>query len=47
VTLKAGIKNMMQFYVPDVKDVEEVTDESDDLAKRELEKFEKSLGKPE
>ncbi|KAI6175410.1 hypothetical protein M3Y97_00685700 [Aphelenchoides bicaudatus] len=47
VTLKAGIKNMMQFYVPDVKDVIEVTDESDDLAERELKKFEKTIGDPE
>jgi Fe-S cluster biogenesis protein NfuA len=47
VTLKAGIKNMMQFYVPDVKDVIEVTDESDDLAERELKKFEQTLGIPE
>jgi hypothetical protein len=38
---------MMQFYVPDVKDVEEVTDESDDLAERELKKFEKTIGNPE
>lgn len=44
VTLKAGIKNMMQFYVPDVKDVEEVTDEADDLVAQELRKFEVSKG---
>ncbi|KAI6180940.1 hypothetical protein M3Y98_00775500 [Aphelenchoides besseyi] len=43
VTLKAGIKNMMQFYVPEVKDVIEVTDVEDDLAAQELEKFEKQL----
>lgn len=35
---------MMQFYVPDVKDVVEVTDEADDLAARELKKFEQKLG---
>ncbi|WKY07622.1 hypothetical protein Q1695_007242 [Nippostrongylus brasiliensis] len=44
LTLKSGIQNMLQFYVPEVKEVVEVTDESDDLAKRELEKFEKSRG---
>ncbi|KHJ96058.1 NifU-like protein [Oesophagostomum dentatum] len=44
VTLKAGIQNMLQFYVPEVKNVIEVTDDSDDLVKRELEKFEKSRG---
>lgn len=38
---------MMQFYVPEVKDVEEVTDETDDLTAKELEKFEKTLGTPE
>ncbi|KAK6746822.1 hypothetical protein RB195_000215 [Necator americanus] len=44
VTLKSGIQNMLHFYVPEVKEVVEVTDESDDLAQRELEKFEKSRG---
>ncbi|CAJ0601850.1 unnamed protein product [Cylicocyclus nassatus] len=44
VTLKAGIQNMLQFYVPEVKNVIEVTDESDDLVQKELEKFEKSRG---
>lgn len=34
---------MMQFYVPDVKDVIEVEDESDNLVERELDKFEKTL----
>uniref|UniRef100_A0A0N4ZS81 NFU1 iron-sulfur cluster scaffold homolog, mitochondrial n=1 Tax=Parastrongyloides trichosuri TaxID=131310 RepID=A0A0N4ZS81_PARTI len=43
VTLKSGIKNMMQFYVPEVKDVIEVKDEADDLIERELEKLEKKL----
>ncbi|KAI6219308.1 NFU1 iron-sulfur cluster scaffold-like protein, mitochondrial [Aphelenchoides fujianensis] len=45
VTLKAGIKNMMQFYVPDVKDVIEVTDQEDDLAAAELHKLEEELEK--
>ncbi|KAK6051786.1 NifU-like protein [Cooperia oncophora] len=44
ITLKSGIQNMLQFYVPEVKEVVEVTDESDDLVQRELEKFEKSKG---
>ncbi|VDL72545.1 unnamed protein product [Nippostrongylus brasiliensis] len=44
LTLKSGIQNMLQFYVPEVKEVVEVTDESDDLVKKELEKFEKSRG---
>ena len=45
VTLKSGIKNMMQFYIPEVKDIEEVKDETDDIVEKELEKFEQSLGK--
>ncbi|KAK6015849.1 hypothetical protein OSTOST_18677 [Ostertagia ostertagi] len=35
---------MLQFYVPEVKEVIEVTDEADDLVQKELEKFEKSHG---
>ncbi|EFO25989.2 hypothetical protein LOAG_02490 [Loa loa] len=31
VTLQFGIKNMLQFYVPEVKDVLEVKDEADDV----------------
>lgn len=45
VTLKSGIKNMMQFYVPEVKDVIEVKDESDDIIEKELEKLEEKLKK--
>ncbi|TKR73846.1 hypothetical protein L596_021104 [Steinernema carpocapsae] len=44
VTLKSGIKNMLQFYVPEVKDVVEVKDEADDLVEEQLKKFEKTLG---
>ncbi|RCN51744.1 NifU-like protein [Ancylostoma caninum] len=44
VTLKSGIQNMLQFYVPEVKEVVEVTTKSDDLVQQELEKFEKSRG---
>ncbi|KAF1592027.1 UNVERIFIED_CONTAM: hypothetical protein FQV16_0000111, partial [Eudyptes robustus] len=38
VTLKSGIKNMMQFYVPEVQDVIEVKDESDDVVEKHFEK---------
>ncbi|MCP9260197.1 NFU1 iron-sulfur cluster scaffold-like protein, mitochondrial [Dirofilaria immitis] len=31
VTLQSGIKNMLQFYVPEVRDVVEVKDEADDV----------------
>uniref|UniRef100_A0A0N5B6H2 NFU1 iron-sulfur cluster scaffold homolog, mitochondrial n=1 Tax=Strongyloides papillosus TaxID=174720 RepID=A0A0N5B6H2_STREA len=43
VTLKSGIKNMMQFYVPEVVDVIEVKDEEDDIIEKELEKLEDKL----
>ncbi|XP_075961123.1 NFU1 iron-sulfur cluster scaffold homolog, mitochondrial isoform X4 [Anarhichas minor] len=32
VTLKSGIQNMLQFYVPEVESVEEVKDEDDEEA---------------
>lgn len=44
VTLKNGIENMLTFYVPEVKEVIEVKDESDDLVEQELKKFEQSKG---
>lgn len=43
VTLKHGIQNMMQFYVPEVLGVEEVEDELDVIAKEAFEKLEKKL----
>ncbi|XP_067929548.1 NFU1 iron-sulfur cluster scaffold homolog, mitochondrial-like [Watersipora subatra] len=33
VTLKAGVQNMMQFYIPEVKRVEQVEDEEEELSK--------------
>uniref|UniRef100_A0AC34QKD7 NFU1 iron-sulfur cluster scaffold homolog, mitochondrial n=1 Tax=Panagrolaimus sp. JU765 TaxID=591449 RepID=A0AC34QKD7_9BILA len=48
VTLKSGIKNMMQFYIPEIKDVIEVKDDKDDLVEKALEEFERTkLGTPE
>ncbi|CAG2107608.1 unnamed protein product [Medioppia subpectinata] len=43
VTLKNGIQNMLQFYVPEVTNVEQVTDELDALGDTEFQKFEKKL----
>jgi len=43
VTLKSGVQNMLQFYVPEVQSVEQVEDELDDIAKQEFEKFEESI----
>ncbi|XP_041692161.1 NFU1 iron-sulfur cluster scaffold homolog, mitochondrial-like [Coregonus clupeaformis] len=32
VTLKSGIQNMLQFYVPEVEGVEQVEDEQEEVA---------------
>ncbi|GMT22661.1 hypothetical protein PFISCL1PPCAC_13958, partial [Pristionchus fissidentatus] len=44
VTLKSGIQNMLQFYVPEVKDVIEEKDEADEIMEMHLKKFEQSKG---
>ncbi|XP_058808883.1 NFU1 iron-sulfur cluster scaffold homolog, mitochondrial-like [Phymastichus coffea] len=46
VTLKNGVQNMMQFYIPEVLGVEQVEDEIDKVAKTEFEKLEKKIEKP-
>ncbi|KAJ8681024.1 hypothetical protein QAD02_016811 [Eretmocerus hayati] len=46
VTLKSGVLNMMQFYIPEVLDVHQVEDEADKAAKAEFEKFEKKINEP-
>jgi len=43
ITLKSGIQNMMQFYVPEVTSVEEVTDELDEISDQEFQKLEEKL----
>ncbi|XP_031559015.1 NFU1 iron-sulfur cluster scaffold homolog, mitochondrial-like [Actinia tenebrosa] len=43
VTLKNGVENMLQFYVPDVVSVEQVEDETAKVSETEFEKFEKKL----
>ncbi|KAG1651051.1 NFU1 iron-sulfur cluster scaffold, mitochondrial [Nymphon striatum] len=47
VTLKNGIENMMQFYIPEVALVEQVEDEADEVSKEQFEKLEKSLSEKE
>lgn len=42
VTLKSGIQNMLQFYVPEVLEVVQVEDEVDEVSKKEFERFESS-----
>lgn len=43
VTLKSGIENMMKFYIPEVKKVEEVKDELDKVSEEQFEKLEKLI----
>lgn len=47
VTLKNGVQNMMQFYIPEVVAVEQVEDEVDEITKTEFEKFEEKIKKVE
>lgn len=44
VTLKNGIQNMMQFYIPEVLAVEQVEDEAQKMAQKHFEEFEKKNG---
>lgn len=43
ITLKNGVQNMMQFYIPEVLGVIQVEDETDQIAKKEFEKFEEKI----
>lgn len=43
VTLKNGIENMMQFYIPEVLAVEQIENEVETLAEKEYEKFVKKI----
>jgi len=43
VTLKNGVQNMMQFYIPEVLGVEQVEDDTDRLNAKEFEKFEAKI----
>ena len=45
VTLKNGIENMMQFYIPEVLSVEAVDDEIVELQNKVFEEFDKELEK--
>ncbi|KAI4484601.1 hypothetical protein M0804_007167 [Polistes exclamans] len=45
VTLRNGVQNMMQFYIPEVLGVIQVEDETDKIAKKEFEKLEEKLQK--
>lgn len=43
VTLKNGIENMLQFYIPEVQSVEQVFDEVDKVVEKEFDKLEKNI----
>jgi len=45
VTLKNGVQNMLQFYIPEVVSVEQVFDEADEMQSSELKKLEDKLKK--
>ena len=47
VTLRNGVQNMMQFYIPEVLGVIQVEDETDQIAKKEFEQFETKIKKSE
>uniref|UniRef100_A0A182PZJ4 NFU1 iron-sulfur cluster scaffold homolog, mitochondrial n=1 Tax=Anopheles farauti TaxID=69004 RepID=A0A182PZJ4_9DIPT len=43
VTLKNGVQNMLQFYIPEVVSVEQVTDEVDAITEQEFSRLEKAI----
>jgi Fe-S cluster biogenesis protein NfuA len=43
ITLKNGVQNMLQFYIPEVKGVEQTEDDVDRTSKKEFEEFEEKL----
>ena len=45
VTLKSGIQNMLQFYIPEIKGVEQAKTETDEIAEKEFAEVEKKIEK--
>ncbi len=45
VTLKNGVQNMLQFYIPEVVAVEQVFDKVDEVTEDEFKKLEEKLEK--
>lgn len=43
VTLKNGVQNMLQFYIPEVVSVEQVFDKADEANKKEFTKLEEKI----
>merc|ERR1712110_902089 len=47
VTLKNGVQNMLQFYIPEVVAVEQIFDEADKVVQDELAKLDEKTGMKE
>ena len=47
VTLKNGVQNMLQFYIPEVVSVEQIFDKADEIQATELKKLEDKLKEEE
>lgn len=45
VTLRNGVQNMLQFYIPEVVAVEQVFDKADEAVESEFQKLEDRLAK--
>ena len=43
ITLRNGIENMLQFYIPEVKGIHQVLDQEEEIALKEFAKFEEKL----
>lgn len=43
VTLKNGVQNMMQFYIPEILGVEQIEDDQEKISKKEFEKIDKKI----
>lgn len=43
VTLKNGVQNMLQFYIPEVQSVEQVKDEADKVVEKVFDKLEQKI----
>ncbi|XP_072743605.1 NFU1 iron-sulfur cluster scaffold homolog, mitochondrial isoform X1 [Anoplolepis gracilipes] len=43
ITLRNGVQNMMRFYIPEVLGVVQVEDETDKIAEKEFQKFERKI----
>merc|ERR1712110_604190 len=47
VTLKNGVQNMLQFYIPEVVSVEQIFDKSDEVKDEEFRKLDEKTGMKE